>query len=211
MQRGQFDPVASENTARALAGLAIGLVAFSVYLFTMRGFYAHHDTRTPFVLNVGENLLNIVFAFLLVGRWGVLGLGLAYSFAYLLSAAWALQVMAYKVPAFAVRTVVSDLWRWLLATLLMAEAMWLVTHDAPADHGWDALLQLLVGGVVGLVVYIAVLLVLRTPELGGLARRLPGGRRYVPAPTTIAPEIAEVDQVTAAAGAVEIADGHSPA
>ena len=116
MQRGQFDPVASENTARALAGLAIGLVAFSVYLFTIRGFYAHHDTRTPFVLNVGENLLNIVFAFLLVGRWGVLGLGLAYSFAYLLSAAWALQVMAYKVPAFAVRTVVSDLWRWLLAS-----------------------------------------------------------------------------------------------
>ena len=65
--------------------------------------------------------------------------------------------------------------------------------------------------VVGLVVYIAVLLVLRTPELSGLARRLPGGRRYVPAPTTIAPEIAEADQVTAAAGAVEIADGHSPA
>jgi putative peptidoglycan lipid II flippase len=206
MQRGQFDPIASENTSRALAGLAIGLAAFSIYLFTLRGFYAHQDTRTPFVLNVGENLLNIVFAFLLVGRWGVLGLGLAYSFAYLLAAAWALQVMSYKVPEFSVRSVLRDLWRPLLAVLLMAEATWLVTHDAPSDHGWDAVVQIVVGGLVGLVVYTAVRLVLRAPELSGLARRLPGGRRYVPAPTTIAPEIAEADQVTHIADETEIAE-----
>ena len=206
MQRGQFDPVASENTARALAGLAIGLAAFSVYLFTLRGFYAHHDTRTPFMLNVGENLLNIVFAFLLVGRWGVLGLGLAYSFAYLLAAAWALQVMSYKVPEFSVRSVLRDLWRPVLAVLLMAEATWLVTHDAPSDQGWDAVVQIVVGGFVGLVVYAAVLLVLRAPELSGLARRLPGGRRYAPAPTTIAPEISEPDQVTQIADETEIAE-----
>jgi putative peptidoglycan lipid II flippase len=211
MQRGQFDPVASANTARALAGLALGLVAFSVYLFILRGFYAHHDTRTPFVLNVGENLLNIVFAFLLVGRWGVLGLGIAYSIAYLLSAAWALQVMTYKVPAFAARTVLSDLWRPLLAVVLMAEAMWLVTRNAPSNHGWDALVQITVAGIAGLAVYVAVLLVLRTPELGGLARRLPGGQPYVPAPTTIAPEIAEVDLVTSVLDTTDIIEGHSPA
>ena len=34
---------------------------------------------------------------LLVGRFGVLGLGLAFALAYLLSAAWALQVLSYKV------------------------------------------------------------------------------------------------------------------
>ena len=211
MQRGQFDPVASENTARALAGLAIGLAAFSIYLFTIRGFYAHHDTRTPFVLNVGENLLNIVLALLLVGRWGVLGLGLAYSIAYLVAAAWALQVMSYKVPTFSARAVLFDLWRPLIAVALMAEAMWLVTHNAPSDHGWDALIQLVVGGIAGLAVYIAVLLVLRTPELSGLARRLPGGQRYTPVPSTIAPEIAEADQVPQAVDVGDIAERPSPA
>ena len=211
MQRGQFDPVASENTARALAGLAIGLVAFSVYLFTLRGFYAHQDTRTPFVLNVGENLLNIVLAFVFVGRWGVLGLGLSYSIAYLLSSVWALQVMSYKVPSFKMRSVAFDLWRPLLAVVLMAEAMWFVTHNAPSDHGWDALLQLLVGGIAGLVVYVAVLLVLRAPELSGLARRLPGGQRYMPVPSTIAPEIAEADQVPQVVDTVDVAERPSPA
>jgi len=211
MQRGQFDPVASANTARALAGLAIGLAAFSVYLFTLRGFFAHQDTRTPFVLNVGENLLNIVFAFLLVGRWGVLGLGLSYSIAYLLSAVWALQVMSYKVPSFTIRSVASDLWRPLLAVVLMSEAMWLVTRNAPSDHGWDALIQLVIGGTAGLAVYIAVLLVLRTPELSGLARRLPGGQRYIPVPSTIAPEIAEADQMPQAVDVGDIAERPSPA
>jgi putative peptidoglycan lipid II flippase len=174
MQRGQFDPVASHNTSRALAGLAIGLVAFSTYLFVMRGFYAHHDTRTPFVLNVGENLLNIVLAFLLVGRWGVLGLGLAYSIAYLVAGAWALQVMSYKVREFSVRAVLGGLWRPLLAAILSAEAMWFATHDWGADTGWDAVAQLVIGGLAGAVVYICVLLLLRVPEIEPLARRLPG-------------------------------------
>ena len=66
-------------TSRALAGFALGTGRLLVYLFALRGFYAHQDTRTPFVINVGENVLNIVFALLLVGRWGVLGLGLAYA------------------------------------------------------------------------------------------------------------------------------------
>jgi putative peptidoglycan lipid II flippase len=152
-----------------------------------------------------------VFAFLLVGRWGVLGLGLSYSIAYLLSAVWALQVMSYKVPSFTIRSVASDLWRPLLAVVLMSEAMWLVTRNAPSDHGWDALIQLVIGGIAGVAVYVAVLLVLRTPELSGIARRLPGGQRYVPVPSTIAPEIAEADQIPQIVDAADIAERPSPA
>ena len=84
LQHGQFTEQAADTTARALAGFSLGLVGFSVYLFVLRGFYAHQDTRTPFVINVVENALNIVFALLLVGRYGVLGLGLAFALAYLL-------------------------------------------------------------------------------------------------------------------------------
>lgn len=172
MQRGQFDAVDAFNTTRALAGLSIGLVGFSVYLFVLRGFYAHQDTRTPFVLNVGENVLNIVFAFLLVGRWGVLGLGLAYSGAYLLSSVWALTVLRDKVQGFSVRVALGSLWKMLLAAVLMAEAIWFVTRDSTTDTGWQALGQILVGGLAGIVVYVAVLLILRTGELEALRRRV---------------------------------------
>ena len=110
-QHGKFTAANSLNTSRALAGFALGLVGFSVYLFVLRVFYAHQDARTPFVINVGENLLNIVLALLFVHRWGLLGLGLAFGLAYLISALWALQILHYKLPAFPVQTVIASLWR----------------------------------------------------------------------------------------------------
>lgn len=171
MRRGQFDSNDLQNTAEALSGLALGLVGFSVYLFVLRGFYAHQDTRTPFVLNVGENLLNIVLAFAFVGRWGVLGLGLAYAIAYLVSSVWALNVLSYKVPAFRVRDVVGGMWKMGLAAVLMAEAMWFVTHRVDSDVGWAGFAQVVIGGTVGLVVYGAALFVLRADEVAWLRRR----------------------------------------
>jgi putative peptidoglycan lipid II flippase len=176
MQRGQFDATDALNTSRALAGLSVGLVGFSIYLFVLRAFYAHQDTRTPFVLNVGENLLNIVLALVLVGRYGVLGLGLAYAAAYLLSAVWALTVLRDKVRGFSLRPILASCWKMGLAALLMAEATWFVTHGVDRDTGWPALAQIVVGGLVGLVVYAAALLALGADELDAVRRRLPARR-----------------------------------
>ena len=85
------------------AGFALGLVGFSVYLFVLRGFYAHQDTRTPFVINVVQNVLNIALAVALVGRYDILGLAAALAVSYVLCALWALQVLSYKVPGFPLR------------------------------------------------------------------------------------------------------------
>ena len=177
LESRNFDAIAAANTADALAGFALGLVGFSVYMFVLRGFYAHHDTRTPFIVNVGENALNIVLAFVLVGRYGVLGLGLAFTIAYLVSAVWALRVLSYKVRGFSLRPIVASFARMLLAAVLMAEAVWLVTNNVTPDSGWRALAQLIVGGVVGVVVYGCALLALRAPELAAVRRRLPGFAR----------------------------------
>ena len=55
-------------TADLLRWLAVGLPGFSVYLFALRGFYALKDTRTPFLVNLVENGIQIVLSFALVGR-----------------------------------------------------------------------------------------------------------------------------------------------
>ncbi len=171
MQRGQFDPTDVHNTSRALSGLALGLVGFSVYLFALRGFYAHQDTRTPFILNVGENLLNIILAFVFVRWWGLFGLGFAYAVAYVVAAVWTLQVLRNKVRGFDLAEIWSSLWRALVAGVLMAEAMWFVTHDVAGDAGWDGLAQVVVGGIVGLIVYGAALVALGSPDVDELSRR----------------------------------------
>jgi Polysaccharide biosynthesis C-terminal domain len=90
-------------------------------------------------------------------------------------------VMSYKVKGFSVGAVLGDLWRPVLASLLMAEAMWLVTKDVESDHGWEAVVQLIVAGAVGLVVYAVVLFVLRVPDIDGVIDRF---RRRKPARAT---------------------------
>ncbi len=91
---GAFDTGAVTTTARALGGMGIGLVGFSLYLFALRGFYSHGDTRTPFLINIGQNLLNIALAIALAGRYDVLGLGLAFAISYLVFAVVAVRAMA---------------------------------------------------------------------------------------------------------------------
>ena len=143
-------------------------------MFVLRGFYAHHDTRTPFIVNVGENALNIVLAFVLVRQYGVLGLGLAFALAYLVSAMWAVKVLSYKVRGFTLRPILASFWRMLLAAVLMAAAVWLITRDVEPDSGWQAFAQLIVGGTVGVIVYVCVLFAVGAPEIDSIRRRLPG-------------------------------------
>jgi putative peptidoglycan lipid II flippase len=172
-----FGATAATNTADALAGFSLGLVGFSVYMFVLRGFYAHKDTRTPFIVNVGENALNIVLAFVLVGRYGVLGLGLAFALAYLASALWVLHILSYKVRGFELGQIAASFVRMVAAAVVMAAAVWLITRGVGSDTGGQAIAQLVVGGVVGLVVYCAALVVFRVPEIGAVVARLPRGMR----------------------------------
>lgn len=125
MERGRFDAEDTANTADALRGLAVGLVGFSVFLFVLRGFYAHHDTRTPFWLNVIENGLNVALAFMLVGPLGVGGLGVALGIAYLVAAVLAVIVLQRRwVSELELRSLTHEVARLLgsaiVAGLIMA-------------------------------------------------------------------------------------------
>jgi putative peptidoglycan lipid II flippase len=176
LQHGEYTAANADNAARALGGFALGLVGFSVYLFVLRGFYAHQDTRTPFVINVVQNGLNILLAIVLVGRFDILGLGAALAVSYVVCALWALQVMSYKVPGFPLRTILASLWRMVLAAAIAGEATFLVASRVGDDAGWQAVLRLVVGAVVGTTVYVGVLAALRAPELAALRRRVPRRR-----------------------------------
>jgi putative peptidoglycan lipid II flippase len=60
----------------------------------------------------------------------------------------------------------------LLASVLMAEAVWLVTQQVGGNAGVDAVARLVVGTIVGSAVYLGVLVLLGAPELDAVRRRL---------------------------------------
>jgi len=169
---GSFGGAAPVVTADVLINFAAGLIGFSLYLYALRGFYAFHDTRTPFVLNLVENAVNVVLAFALVGHYGVYGVAFSYSAAYAIAAVLALVVLRRRVGRLGGTELVSAFARILAATAVMAGAVWVVTRAVGADRGGGAVTRVVVGVLVGAVVYAAAVLVLRVDDLRGLRERL---------------------------------------
>ena len=171
LQHGEYTSADALVASRALAGFALGLGAFSVYLFALRAFYAHHDPRTAYMINLGENVLNIVLAFALYERFGVLGIAAAFAIAYVVAALWTLQILSYKVPGFPLRPLLAALYRMTLAAGVMAEASWAVARQVGGNSGFPAVARVGVAGTVGVVVYLGVLALLKAPELEALRNK----------------------------------------
>jgi len=146
----------------------LGLVGYSVYLFTLRGFFAHQDTKTPFIINCVQNAVNIVLAFPLARQFDVLGLGIAFSISYFIGALVALFVLRTKQSDFPVYAILAALARMLLASAIMATIVWLSLRAIGSNDGLGAILKIAVGSIVGVVVYVGSLTLLRAPEVHGL-------------------------------------------
>jgi putative peptidoglycan lipid II flippase len=135
------------------------------------------DTRTPFLVNVVENVINVALAFALVtdlvtpGGYGVQGLAWAWSGAYTVAAVIALVVLHRRLGTFgpaaaAARSAIS---RVAVAGVVMAAAVWVAIRvlDGTAVSSW---VLAGVGTLVGLGVYVGLTIVLRVPEIRDLAK-----------------------------------------
>ena len=91
-------PTTRSQVADTLAAFAVGLLPFSLYLFALRAFTSRLDTRTPFLINCVENVVNIVLAFPLYAWLGIPGLALAFSLAYVVGVGVALVRVATRPP-----------------------------------------------------------------------------------------------------------------
>lgn len=148
-------------TAGILAVFAAGLTGFSVYLYALRGFYARQDTRTPFLLNLGENGANIVLAVPFVAWWGIQGLAAAYAAAYLLAAVGASLALSRRVGGLGIVPLAGTGVRLLVASAACGVSAW----AASTLVGTTDLLQVAAGVVVGATVYVALLVALRVDEV----------------------------------------------
>ncbi|MCU0311176.1 MAG: murein biosynthesis integral membrane protein MurJ [Acidimicrobiales bacterium] len=167
LERGALDAASSDTIATTLAALAVGLPFFSAYLFAMRGFYALRDTRTPFVVNVGENVLTIVLAVALVGPFGVEGLAAAFSGGYVVFSVVALVVLQRRIGPWFDRSTARGIVRLAAATTVMA----LVVGGVLWGLG-TGLAASVLAGLAGSAAYVVVLLALRAEELRAVTDRL---------------------------------------
>jgi putative peptidoglycan lipid II flippase len=174
LARGAFSGHDAAVTADTLQALATGLLAFSVYLYTLSGFYAQQDTRTPFLINCFENAVNIVLALLLFPHLGVQGLALAYAGAYGCAAVVALVVLSRRIGRAFDSDTVRVTGRAALATVALAAVAAPVAGVIGSDNAIHAAAAAVLATVAGGTVYLVALRVLGVSEIGtilGILRR----------------------------------------
>jgi putative peptidoglycan lipid II flippase len=173
LERGAFTAAQADVTAECVALFALGLLPFSLYLYALRGFYSVHDTRTPFVLNCWENLINVAVAVALYPWFGVQGLAFSFSVAYAVAAVMALRALSGRVGGLGLdlrsRQVLA---RTAVAVVVMSLAVRLAVVALPGRPANIA--EAAVGVLVGVVVYTAALSAMRVREVAEMARRLRG-------------------------------------
>jgi putative peptidoglycan lipid II flippase len=175
LQWRDVEAASVDLTASSIAAFGWGIVGFSAYLYVLRAFYAMKDTRTPFLINVAQNVLTIGFAFLLAsdvvtpGGFGVEGLAWSWSAAYTLAAVLAAVVLHRRVGGFGADGAVTAgaVGRLAVAGLVMAGAVWALVSGLDGSSPW---LLAIGGGAVGLAVYLGVAIALRVPEVRQLPR-----------------------------------------
>jgi len=158
-----------EFVSWALLFYAFGLVPLLALEVVARTFYALSDTLTPVLAGAVQIalmwLLSLWFSRAIFPQLGWLplgGLALGFSLSNVMEVLLLLWLLRRKLGGIQGHSLLNGLWRMAVATLLMGGAMWLV-------QGWlggtAVLLQLIVVGGVGGVIYVAACAVLRLDEL----------------------------------------------
>jgi putative peptidoglycan lipid II flippase len=177
LQRGAFSAADASAVADTLVAFSVGLLPFSIYLFTMRAFYARHDTFTPFWINCIENAVNIAFAFPLYAWLGIPGLALAFALAYFVGAVVTLGVLRVRLHGIDGARMAASLTRIAAAGVVVGVVSWAVGEVIGWASFGHALLAVVAGAVVGGLVYVGLMVLLRVEELSAVLALVPARLR----------------------------------
>jgi len=167
---------AGEDDARyiglVLGAFALGLPAFSAQYVALRAFYAMEDTRTPFLLQVGIALCNVLLALLAYAalplRWRIVGMAAAYAITYYVGLGLSTAVLRRRIGGVDGRRVLQTYARLAAAALPSAALAYAVARLVTAGLGEGpagSLAALSAGGAVLLGGYLLIARVLRAGEV----------------------------------------------
>lgn len=163
----------TQITARALCFMSLGMVGYGVQNVLSRAFYAGQDGKTPLVSGVISIAVNLLLCLILTDTLDVAGLSLATAVSSTVAAVVLLIPTVKRYPRQWGRTFWLGLGKMVLATLVMALAVFLsyrglsgLLHDGFVSR------VLLVGvpTVLGILVYFIMAALLRLEELDAVKR-----------------------------------------
>ncbi|TAK95210.1 hypothetical protein EPO05_04985, partial [Patescibacteria group bacterium] len=119
---GEFGWEDTEMTLSVLGMLSISLFAQSLIPIFTRAFYAFHNTRTPFYIAFFAELVNISLVLILIGRYEVMGLAVAFSVASIINMSFLFLALRRRVGDLDDSGMIKFALKILIASLLAGTA-----------------------------------------------------------------------------------------
>ena len=155
-----------------LQAFLIGLVPFTIFYVLLRGFYAFEDTKTPALINIGMNVVNVVAALTFYSiadaKWKVPALALGYSLSYVVTVPITWRILSKTTGALPTFDVIRSLVRMALASVFAGLAIWAVlriTGNLLGDARWAELIEILLALGVGGAIYIGFARAMRIEQI----------------------------------------------
>ena len=164
---GKFDIEAANMTANTLGVFALSIFSQSLAPLYARAFYARHNTITPVLASLTALALNAVGSYYLGQRFGVIGLVLGFSIAsiaqvflllFLLKTRMRLHHFGRSKSIFAI------IFSSAIMGLVVFTALGIVDSFYTADTTLSALIEGGIGGILGVLIYIAATAYFKLPE-----------------------------------------------
>ena len=126
LERGAFDPLATQRTALPLACLAPGLIAFSCVGSLTRAFYALGEVKAPVRLSILCLGLNLVFALVLIYPFEQAGLAAANTLSAICQVALLVRALRRQVNGLDLRRLRRESGWVALAVVISGAVAWSV-------------------------------------------------------------------------------------
>lgn len=165
---------------RVIAAFAIGLPTYSAFLIFTRAFFALGRTKEPALMNgtavVVASALGAVLFFTAPEGWEVAGLAAAHSLGFAVGAVLLGKALVVRLGQIGGTRVTAAVLRSLLAGVAAFLVMLLGSRMLPETTNLEALVNVVVVGTTGAVVYIAAMAAQRSPELIQIGKLVSGRR-----------------------------------
>jgi putative peptidoglycan lipid II flippase len=167
---GLFQGAAIELTADTLLFFLLGLAAHSAIAVLARAFYAGRDTKTPVAAAIMAVAINVTLGILLVDRMGLGGLAIAIAFGAWAEALVLLEILRVRQPDLDVSGIVRAFLEAFAGSLAAGLAAWVVLQGLGGIFGANPgkiamLIEVVIAGGLGSLVYVGAAAALRVPEL----------------------------------------------
>ncbi len=165
---GEFDWEDTVLTFDTLGILALSLFAQSLVPLLTRSFYSIHDTKTPFFIALGSEIINILLVILLIDKYALFGLAIAFSVSATFNMITLLYALRIRIREIDGKKIFNSMFKSASASLLAGITIQIfkniTDHFLDIDTFVGIFSQLFISASMGALVFVAMCYAIKIEE-----------------------------------------------